>query len=259
MQLHSTPTISPTTIHDSKETSVGTSSAVALIPGIDNRTSDVQPLDEDIPIEPEQVEENADQGGEVDMDAEVQVQEDGAPPAPEPHPVARARALPRPVAPTRAEREAHEVCHLPYAVWCRHCVLGCAQNDPHRRLKKHDGANVMPVVSMDFAFTKRVDQEKTSPVLVLRDHKTRMTFCHPVPGKSTVNEPYSAYTVDAVVNDLQMMDRKKCILKSDQEPAMKGLQEMVQRRRCGEGEQTILENSPVDESQANGVVEKAIK
>ena len=194
----------------------------------------------------------------VDRD-EGEQQEVQVPPPPRPHAEARVRALPRPVAPTRAEREAHEVCHLPYATWCSHCVAGCAQNDPHRRLKKHDDENVVPVVSVDFAFSKKAEQEGTSPVLVVRDHKTRMTFAHPVPGKSTRNEPYSNYTVDAVVQDLKMLDRKRCILKSDQEPAMEALQERVQRARSGVDEHTVLENSPVDESQSNGTVEKAIK
>ena len=187
--------------------------------------------------------------GHGDEQPEIQV-----PPPPRPHAEARVRALPRPVAPTRAEREAHEVCHLPYATWCQHCVVGCSQNDPHRKLKKHDDENVVPVVSIDFAFAKKAEQEGTSPVLVVRDHKTRMTFAHPVPGKSTRNEPYSSYTVDVVVQDLKMLDRKKCILKSDQEPAMLALQERVQQARSGTEEHTILENSPVDESQSNGTV-----
>ena len=80
-----------------------------------------------------------------------------------------------------------------------------------------------------------------------------------LPGKSTANEPYSRYVVDAVIKDLKSLDRKKCILKSDQEPAMLALQERVRQLRCGEEEQTILENSPVAESQSNGVIEKGIQ
>ena len=70
----------------------------------------------------------ADEGGEEQAD-------DPIAPAP-PAPMERARALPKPVAPTRAQREAHEVCHAKYEPWCEHCVKGRGQNDPHRKLKK---------------------------------------------------------------------------------------------------------------------------
>ena len=49
----------------------------------------------------------------------------------------RIRPVPKPVAPTRRERELHELCHYPYASWCKHCVKGKAISDPHRKLKKH--------------------------------------------------------------------------------------------------------------------------
>ena len=129
----------------------------------------------------------------------------------------------------------------------------------HKKLKHHDATNTVPVVSMDFAFAKRSEQQGTSPVLVLRDHMTRVTFAHALPGKSTQNEPYSAYTVNAVIQDIKMLDRKHVILKSDQEVAMTALQERVKALRSGNDEQTFLENSPVAESQSNGVVEKAIQ
>ena len=169
------------------------------------------------------------------------------------------RALKKPTAPTRAQREEHEVSHIKFEAWCEHCQKGKGLNDPHRKLKKHVNDDVTPVVSMDFAFSKLEAQEGTSPVLVLRDHLTRMTFAHPVPGKSTVNEPYSRYTIDRVVQDLKIVDRKRCILQTDQEPAMLAPQEKVKQIRCAPGEHTVLENSPVAESQSNGVVEKAIQ
>ena len=149
---------------------------------------------------------------EVDDNEEQPGDEDEAvPPPPAAHPVARrVRVLPKPVAPTRAQREEHEVTHLKYEPWCEHCVKGKGLNDPHRTLKKHINDDATPVISMDFAFSKREAQEGTSPILVVRDHPTRVTFAHALPGKSTVHEPYSQYTVDAVIKDMKMVDRKKC-------------------------------------------------
>ena len=110
------------------------------------------------------------------------------PPPPEPHTAdrpERVRSLPKPVAPSRAERERHELTHLPYMPWCRHCVMARAQNDPHRKVKKHARNNAVPTVSGDFCFMKQAGQEGTNPVHVMRDHNTRLTLAHQVQGKST--------------------------------------------------------------------------
>ena len=37
----------------------------------------------------------------------------------------------KPNEPTKSEREAHEVCHLPFRSWCRHCVKARGKNWPH--------------------------------------------------------------------------------------------------------------------------------
>ena len=134
-----------------------------------------------------------------------------------------------------------------------------SQNMPHRSLKKHDDENVVPVVSADFAFLKQGCQEKIHPVLGARHHKTRVSFAHPVQGKSTRNEAYSTFAVNALLQDIRFLDHKKIILKTDQEPAMVALQERIRQLRIDPGEQTILENSPVGESQSNGVVKKQSK
>ena len=168
----------------------------------------------------------------------------------------RVRSIPKPMLPSRVDREKHELTHLPYQTWCRHCVLARAQNDAHRRTKKHSTEREVPVISGDFCFMGHVDQEKASPIFVLRDHNSRMTFSHMVQGKSTKNELYSDYIHSAVLKDLEYLGYKKIVFKTDQEPAMIALQERIQRSR---EDQTILENSPVDESQSNGVCEKAVQ
>ena len=44
----------------------------------------------------------------------------------------RIRPVAKPVAPTRRERELHDLCHYPYASWFKHRVRGKATNDKHR-------------------------------------------------------------------------------------------------------------------------------
>ena len=169
------------------------------------------------------------------------------------------RVLPKPVTPTRLEREQHELTHIKYETWCRHCVMTRGQNDPHRTLRHHNKNGSCPTISMDFGFMKRHGDIKMAPFIVIRDHQTRMTFSHKLLGKSTTDEDYSRYVVHAVMKDLKSLDYKKIVLKSDQEKALVALQERLRQLRNGINEQTILENSPVGESQSNGVVEKAVQ
>ena len=172
-----------------------------------------------------------------------------------PQPI-RVRALRKPTEPSRADREKHELTHLPFEEWCRHCVMARSQCAPHRKSKKHSDAKEVPVMSGDFCFMGREEQVGTNPIFVMRDHATRKTFAHMVVGKSTSREEYSAYLVNAVLRDIEHMGHKKMVFKTDQESAMVALQERIRQSRS---DPTVLENSPVEQSQANGVVEKAVQ
>ena len=112
---------------------------------------------------------------------------------------------------------------------------------------------------MDIGYLFKNDAEEKAPFIVVRDAKTRMTFAHLLQSKATVNAEHASYTVNCIVSDLKYLDYKKVILKSDQEPAMRALHERVRQARSAIGEQTLPENSPVGESQSNGMVEEAIK
>ena len=43
-----------------------------------------------------------------------------------------------PKMPTKLEVEEHNRTHLPYRVWCKHCVMSRARNSPHRRKVETD-------------------------------------------------------------------------------------------------------------------------
>ena len=183
--------------------------------------------------------------------------EEVVPPVPEVHPVhrpPRVRALPKPIEPTRKQREIHELTHYPFESWCRHCVRCKASNAPHRSLHWHAQGEQVPVVSADFAFLGQRDQESITTLIVLRDRLTRKTFAHVLQGKSTSRETYSDYVVNVVCRDLDSLSYGKPVFKTDQEPATLALQDRVRVRREKE---TLLENSPVAEHQSNGEVERA--
>ena len=193
------------------------------------------------------------------VDGQEAAAEGGIQPPPEPHqderPERRVRALPKPMTPTRIQREEHELTHIPMMPWCRHCVMSRSMSDQHRRKKKHVNDRDVPIISGDFCFMGQTEQDKASPMFVLRDHSTRMTFAHMVEGKSTVNQEYSDYLRKAVLQDIGTMGHSKIVFKTDGEPACKALQDAV--KSCRDAT-TVIENSPPEESQSNGVVEKAI-
>ena len=207
------------------------------------------------------------EGAHIDQDMEIPEEPEhddehgaavpgGVDPPPMPHgEVRKVKILPKPLTPTRAQREEHELTHVTFAPWCRHCVMSRSLNDGHRKKKKHNNDREVPVISGDFCFMGQSEQEKATPIFVLRDHSTRITFAHVCEGKGIVDAEYSDYLRNAVLKDISSMGHSKIVLKTDGEPACKALQEHIKTSRDAT---TILENSPVGESQSNGVVEKAI-
>ena len=55
-----------------------------------------------------------------------------------------------PKLPSKAEIEEHELTHLPYRNWCKHCVSGRGKESPHKKVK--DKQLSMPEVHWDFMF-----------------------------------------------------------------------------------------------------------
>ena len=61
--------------------------------------------------------------------------------------VAMPHGMRAPNEPTQAERGYHNLTHIPYAAWCKHCVRGRGKDSPHYRLEPiHDP---IPNIQMD--------------------------------------------------------------------------------------------------------------
>ena len=159
-----------------------------------------------------------------------------------------------PVMPTKAEREEHEKTHLPFRSWCRHCVRGRGKEMPHRSSSEE---TVGPEMSFDFFFLGDEDGSKSMTVLMAIERATRMKMCTPVPSKST-----GEFVARRI---LAFMKETGCkygdmVVKSDQEKAIVAILEKVGKLRSAEGGgRMIFENSPVADSQGNGLVERAIQ
>ena len=77
-------------------------------------------------------------------------------------PVARARKPPP--EPTTEELDKHELTHVVFRSWCKHCISGRAKEDPHRSVATHEGRT--PKVMLDWMFFTS-DQEPGVQLLVL--------------------------------------------------------------------------------------------
>ena len=174
----------------------------------------------------------------------------------------------------------HWITHLPFRNWCQHCVAGKCKSKPHMTAGKIDDENGTPIVAFDYAFMSdkeatvqpkdigkdrdevEKDEEKDSDVkmLVCRDNKSKVPAAISVPSKG-VDE--NEYAVRRVLRFLDFLGYEKVILKSDQESAMKAVLSSVRAHRgidtVWENTQTMMEHSPVGDSQSNGLVERTIQ
>ena len=111
-------------------------------------------------------------------------------------------------------------------------------------------------MSFDFCFLMQKEQGKAIPTMVARDHKTCYTHAFACPGKSTKEEEYSDQIVQKCKVSVEMLGYKRVAMKSDQETAMRALQQRVQKTVNRE---MVLSNSKRYDATSNGKIEKAIQ
>ena len=90
-----------------------------------------------------------------------------------------------PKLPSRAEVEEHELTHLPYRNWCRHCVKGRGKEAPHKKQNAEKEAG-MPEVHWDFMFLgEENDAGNALTILVAKERTTKIGMSSVAPNKST--------------------------------------------------------------------------
>ena len=73
------------------------------------------------------------------------------------------RALRDPGTPSKAEREEHELTHLPYRPWCDACVRGRAKDKMSLRLTEAYSHSCVPRVRMDYCyFTENIAESQAA-------------------------------------------------------------------------------------------------
>ena len=93
------------------------------------------------------------------------------------------------------------------------------------------------------------EKNKVLPMLGVKERQSTMKFAPQVEEKG----PHQ-YAIQAVVEDIESLGIKRSIFKSDQEPAITSLKETL-----GKKYELIPEESLVEDHQANGEIENAIK
>ena len=134
--------------------------------------------------------------------------------------VHKQRGRRKPEEPTQEEIEEHYLDHANYREWCPHCVKGKGVSHPHRKIDE-DEKGVIPVVSMEYMFlSDKQDkgEEKGMPILVTKDHKTRMVFARVVPRKGA-----DTYAIKRARQDLHLLGHKRMILRTDPEASILAL------------------------------------
>ena len=158
-------------------------------------------------------------------------------------PVARARKPPP--GPTADELDKHELTHVVFRSWCKHCISSRAKEDPHRSVATHEGRT--PKVMLDWMFFTS-DQEPgvQLPELVVYDLSTGAVMAM----QSTKDS--SVVTVGAVVQTLETLGHTDVVLHADGELATKSLVRSVANARV---HRTLPRQGLPHSHQSQGLVE----
>ena len=175
--------------------------------------------------------------------------------------IIRPRLLPSPKAPSAAEIELHNSTHLPYRNWCPFCVAGRRNNTQHGELREKR-ARTEPCLHLDYAFLSDEVGSESLTVLIGKLglpgatlNEQSSTFACPLTEKGTSD----FFAFNQLKTFVKLHWVKHMIFKSDQERALVAAIEKVADDLRREGHTMILEQSPVGESQSNGVAERQVQ
>lgn len=143
------------------------------------------------------------------------------------------------------------VTHVPFRPWCLFCVAGKSKTKPHR--KRGDREFTIPEGHMDYMFmeSKKDDNHLGMPILVAKDRDSKWVMASVVPRKGRCS-----HACNRLETMLDQLGYRRLVLKSEQEAAIIELKEDLKRVR---EEERTMEESPVQDSQSNGFIERAIQ
>ena len=156
--------------------------------------------------------------------------------------------------PTSREKQEHEDSgHAVYWSWCAACVEGRGVGGQHRMelLEEEERERTTPTAAFDNGFLTQENAD-TFPILICRDSRygqTRATCCE--------RKGPRAYSISYLVGLIKDLGFRRVILKCDNEPSTKALQDAV-IHACVAVE--VIPQGPLEgDHMANGRVEMAVR
>ena len=134
--------------------------------------------------------------------------------------------------PTRREKQEHEASgHVFYRSWCDAWVDGRCVGGQHRieLLEEEERENNNSDCSFRFRFLD-TGKRRHVPILICRDSRYRQTGATCCERKSP-----TAYSISFLVGFIKDLGFRRIILKCDNEPSTKALQDAVIHAMCGSG------------------------
>ena len=172
-----------------------------------------------------------------------------------------AQALVRP--PSQQEQELHELTHTPYAAWCDSCIKHRARPDQHRRTGESHNTGI-PVISMDFAVTKKKDgldpvpegqpQDKGALWLVLTCSQSGYLGVIPIQAKNQMN-----YMTNEVMSFVQGLGYAEVGFYGDNEPTIRQILKTIITARHALGLKTKIYTTKLKDSAGNALAENSIQ
>ena len=120
--------------------------------------------------------------------------------------------------PSQQEKEEHEMTHLPFRSWCRHCIMERGRDEDCRKSMEEE--RQVPEVHLDYMFMGDEKEGKTLAFLVARERETRAVLSSVVPRKTTGEGICRRLMAWLREIGLESVD---IIVKSDNEPALTSL------------------------------------
>ncbi|CAJ1372050.1 unnamed protein product [Effrenium voratum] len=157
-------------------------------------------------------------------------------------------ALPDPREPTMEERREHNVTHIPFRSWCKHCVRGKSLGAAHRS-GTGSATRKVPTISLDYFYLGDAE-DNSQPNLIMTDSLTQRVFSMCMPCKGVGHQ----YNVMIVEKCCRILGYPKAVLKSDTEPSIVALRTEVQKKLP----HLSAENATKGESQSNAQAESMV-
>ena len=165
----------------------------------------------------------------------------------------RPKAVPIPKAPSKQEREEHEVTHLPYRAWCEFCTRSRARESPHykasaeTKAKRHGG---IPVVEADYAFVHDAGDKHNKITLIT------MVDCNSGAVLTTVatKKGTDPFVERSILKSLENWGRTgDLVIQTDKEYGPIEVVRKIASKREGK---TIIRQTPKKSKQSNAIVER---